>query len=65
METSTHCRVNFTKTAASMESAAYFALPMPVRQAERVSIPASVAAETEERRRREMSISASAEGKAG
>ena len=46
-----------------MDMAAYFALPMPVRQAARVSTPASVAAETEERRRSEMRSSLSAEGR--
>lgn len=42
-----------------MENAAHFAFPMPVRQAESVSSPASDAAETDERRRSVTSVSAS------
>lgn len=50
---------NFTATAASMASAARFARPMPVRHAEIVLSPASVAAETEESRSSFTSTSAS------
>lgn len=42
-----------------MFRAAFFALPMPVRHAASVSTPASVAAETEERRMSLTSVSAS------
>lgn len=46
--TSSHCNTNFTAMATAMESAAYFARPMPVRQDESVCTPESVAAETAE-----------------
>ena len=58
-EMRTYCRENFTATANSMESAACFALPMPARQAAKVSVPASVIAETAERRMRRTRVAAS------
>ena len=51
-DTSANCSANFTATAISIATAARFALPMPVRQAAKVSTPASVTAETEESRTR-------------
>ena len=42
---------NLTRIARSMERAAFFARPIPVRHAESVLIPASVTAETEVSRR--------------
>ena len=42
-----------------MESAAFFARPIPVRAAERVSIPARKTEERAESRKREMSVSVS------
>ena len=65
LPTSRNCRMNFAMTAASIERAAYFALPMPVSEAASVSTPASVAAETEVVRMSETRRARSPSGRAG
>lgn len=59
LPTSALSNASFTATAISMESAAYFARPIPVRQAASVSTPARLTAETDVSRRSVTSVSAS------
>ena len=63
--TSSHCRANFIRTAISIDSAAYRALPMPVRQAARVSTPESETADTETSLKRETSVAVSSAPRLG
>ena len=63
--TSRNCNASFTSTAASMESAAHFALPRPVRQAARVSTDAIRTAETDISRTSEIKVSVSPEPRDG
>ena len=57
--TSIHCKKNLTVTAMSMEKAAYFALPMPVRQDASVPVPAMETADTDKSLMSLTSVSAS------
>lgn len=57
--------MSLTITAAAMERAAYFALPSPVSEAERVSMPARNTVESEDMRTRPMSVSRLSAERAG